>query len=120
MSIVNLETISKACGEKVILDRISASVGERDRIGIVGVNGAGKSTLLAAVADGTVPDSGERIVRNGLRISYLPQSVSFDETKTVLENVAEKITGKADHWDTEGEARALLIRFGIQDPSVRM
>ena len=118
MSILSIEGLSLAFGSRVILHDVSAAADERDRIGVLGINGAGKSTLLALIAGRLEPDSGEIITRRGLRIAYLSQDPAFDEEKSILENVAAAITGKAAHWDTEGEAKALLERFGIPDASV--
>lgn len=118
MSILNLENISKSFGEKVILDRISSSVEEGEHIGVVGINGAGKSTLLSVVAGVSDHDSGSIVARRDLKISYLDQSPVFREDYSILDNVASRIHGKEAHWDTEGEARALLLRFGISDPSM--
>jgi len=118
MSILNLENLSKSFGEKVILDNICASVEEGEHIGVVGINGAGKSTLLSVVAGASDHDGGGIVTRKNLRISYLDQSPVFREGFSVLDNVASRIHGKEAHWDTEGEAKALLLRFGIPDPSV--
>ncbi len=118
MNILSIEGLSLAFGSRVILHDVSAAADERDRIGVLGINGAGKSTLLALIAGRLEPDSGEIITRRGLRIAYLSQDPAFDEEKSILENVAAAITGKAAHWDTEGEAKALLERFGIPDASV--
>ena len=118
MSILNLESVSKTYGEKKILDEVSCAIGEGEHIGVVGINGAGKSTLLSVVAGVSECDSGEIVMRRDLRISYLSQAPRFHEDLSVLDNVASAIHGKEAHWDTEGEARALLIRFGITDPDI--
>lgn len=102
----------------MILDRISSSVEEGEHIGVVGINGAGKSTLLSVVAGVSDHDSGDIVTRRDLKISYLDQSPVFREDYSILDNVASRIHGKEAHWDTEGEARALLLRFGISDPSM--
>jgi len=119
MSILSVEDISLTLGNRLILNHISGVVDEGDRIGVLGINGAGKSTLLSVIAGRLEADSGEIIARRGLRIAFLSQDPVFDDQKSVLENVAEKITGKAAHWDTEGEAKALLLKFGIPDSSVK-
>lgn len=116
MSILNLTDINRAFGDKVILKNVTAAVEEGEKIGVVGINGAGKSTLLSIVSGEAEPDSGEIVTRRGLKISYLPQNPAFDSSLSVLENVAASIHGKEEHWDTGGEAKSLLIRFGITDP----
>ena len=116
MSILNLEHVSKNLGGRVILDEASVGIEAGEKVGIIGVNGTGKSTLLSIVAKVMEPDEGEVIWQNGLRISYLLQNPVFDPKRTLLENVAAMVYGKADHWDTEGEVRANLLKFGILDP----
>lgn len=116
MSILNLEHVSKNLGGRVILDEASVGIEAGEKVGIIGVNGTGKSTLLSIVAKVMEPDEGEVIWQNGLRISYLLQNPIFDPKRTLLENVAAMVYGKADHWDTEGEVRANLLKFGIPDP----
>ena len=116
MSILNLENIERTIGEREILKNVTAGIEPGDRIGVIGINGAGKSTLLAIAAGAAEPDGGRVVKQNGLRISYLSQEPAFDNRLSVLDNVAGIIHGKAEHWDTEGEAKAMLMRFGISDP----
>jgi ATP-binding cassette subfamily F protein uup len=116
MNILNVENVSKTYMSKPVLSGISVGIDDTDKIGIVGTNGTGKSTLLSIVAGVVEPDSGQVIVNNGLRISYLPQNPSFDENKTLLENITEKIYAGNDNWDKMGEIKANLAKFGIDDP----
>ncbi len=118
MSILNLEHISKNLGGRVILDGASVGIEAGEKVGIIGINGTGKSTLLSLIAGSMEPDEGEIIRQRGLRIAALPQNPSFDPDKTLLENVTEMINGKEQHWDTRGEVRSNLLKFGIPDPEV--
>ncbi len=118
MSILNLEHISKNLGGRVILDGASASIEAGEKVGIIGINGTGKSTLLSLIAGSMEPDEGEIICQKGLRIAALVQNPVFDMNKTLLENVTEMISGKQQHWDTKGEVRSNLLKFGISDPDV--
>ena len=115
-NLLNLENVSKAFQNRVLLDKVVIGISDTDRIGVIGVNGTGKSTLLAIAAGVLEPDEGQVTRGNFLRISYLPQNPVFDEDRTVLENVEMRVEGKADHWDTTGEVRARLLDFGIPDP----
>ena len=116
MSIINLEHISKNLGGRVILDGASASIEAGEKVGIIGINGTGKSTLLSLIAGSMEPDEGEIICQRGLRIAALVQNPTFDMNKTLLENVTEMVNGKQQHWDTKGEVRSNLLKFGIPDP----
>ncbi len=116
MNILNLEHVSKTLGNRTILDDITVGIHDTDKIGVIGVNGTGKSTFLAIVAGALEPDEGAVVKGKSIRISYLPQNPEFNEDQTLLENVASKVQGREAHWDTTGETRAMLLRFGLTDP----
>ena len=84
MNIINLEHINKIYGEKVIFEDASFGIQERDKIGIVGINGTGKSTLLKVIAGEEVPDSGQVIRQNGLKLAFVPQNRFPTERISVL------------------------------------
>ena len=119
MNILTLENISITLGSKVIFRNVTAGIDDQDRIGVIGVNGTGKSTILSILSGSLEPDEGEITTRNGLKISFLTQNPVFDPQKTILENVTSSISGKEEHWNTEGEAKSMLQRFGISDPEIR-
>ncbi|MDD6690308.1 MAG: ABC-F family ATP-binding cassette domain-containing protein [Lachnospiraceae bacterium] len=116
MNILNLENLSLVLGAKTILDGVNFAMNDREKVGVIGINGTGKSTLLRIAAGDLVPDGGKVTRANGLRISYLSQNPVFDPDRSILENVAARVYGKEAHWNTEGEVRAMLLRFGIPDP----
>ena len=87
MNLMSLENISKSYSDKRLLEDISFSINDNEKIGIIGVNGTGKSTLLKIIAQVESFDSGNIITNNNLTISYLPQKIDYDEELTVLEQV---------------------------------
>ena len=118
MNILNLEHITKRYVTKPILTDVTVGLEDTDRIGIVGINGTGKSTLLGIIAGTIEPDEGQVVKRQGLRISALVQEPVFDESQSILTNVSSAVQGREDYWNTEGEVRSTLIRFGIENPDV--
>jgi len=116
MNILNVENVSKTYMSKAVLTDVTVGISDTDKIGVVGTNGTGKSTLLSIVAGIVEPDSGKVVMTNSLRISYLPQNPVFDMSKTLLENITDKIYAGGDHWDKMGEIKATLAKFGIDDP----
>ena len=56
--VVQLEQVGKNFGERRILEGVSLSIQEGERIGLIGPNGAGKSTLLNLIADPSFADEG--------------------------------------------------------------
>ena len=117
-NILNLQNISITLGARKVLDDVSFGMSAHDKIGVIGVNGTGKSTLLGIAAGMLEPDEGEVIRGRTVQISCLTQNPRFDGGTSVLVNIAARVRGKADHWDTEGEVRAMLQKFGIDDPDV--
>jgi ATP-binding cassette subfamily F protein uup len=74
--------------ERPILDDVTFTVNEGDRVALVGANGAGKSTLMRILAGRLQPDGGEVRVRRGLKVTYLDQEGGLEGAETVGEAVA--------------------------------
>lgn len=72
-------------GDRTVLDRVSLSINDGDRVGLVGLNGAGKSTLLKIIAGDARPHDGNVVRPNGSTIGFLHQDMSLPKGKTVLE-----------------------------------
>ncbi len=119
MNIINVENITKVYTERELFSKASFYVQEREKIGIVGINGTGKSTLLKIAAGLEEPDEGSVIRANHVVINFLPQNPEFEGTKSVLENVMDKIIttdmDEAHRWSLESEAKALMLKLGIYD-----
>ena len=107
MSVINVEHISKLYGDKMILEDLSCSVDEGDKIGIIGINGTGKSTLLRIIAGEEEADEGKIIFSNGMTIGWMGQNPEFDEESSILKYVCE---GKKieDDYGYESDAKAML------------
>ena len=118
MILMTLEGIGISFGETALLHNVTQGIEDYDRIGVLGINGTGKSTLLAIVAGALEPDEGQIIMRNGLKISYLPQNPVFDLDLNVLENVVRNISQEQEFWNVRGEAASMLQKLGIPDPAV--
>jgi ATP-binding cassette subfamily F protein uup len=87
MKMLTVENVSKTYGEKQLFKEIDFTVGEKERIGLIGVNGTGKSSLLKIVAGIDIPDQGEIITGKDYSISYLSQQPAFEADRTVLDQV---------------------------------
>lgn len=72
-------------GDRIVLDKISLSINDGDRVGLVGLNGAGKSTLLKIMAGDVSPHDGNVVRPKGTTIGFLHQDMSLPKGKTVLE-----------------------------------
>jgi ABC transport system ATP-binding/permease protein len=87
MSILTLQNIRKDFGIKEILRDASFSIEPNDKVGLIGVNGSGKSTLLKMIAGIEPTDGGQRLLKSGARVIYLPQQPEIDENLTVIDQV---------------------------------
>lgn len=114
MSVINVEHISKLYGDKMILEDLSCSVDEGDKIGIIGINGAGKSTLLRIIAGEEEADEGKIIFSNGMTIGWMGQNPEFDEESSILKYVCE---GKKieDDYGYESDAKAMLTVLELEN-----
>ena len=112
MVLVNAENINKSYTEKPLLQNISLSINEGEKIGLIGVNGTGKSTLLRILAGKESPDSGKIIYTNGITTAYLPQNPDYDPGLTVGEQ-AEQYLRQINESTPEYQCRALMTKLGI-------
>ncbi|WP_212964910.1 ABC transporter ATP-binding protein [Brevibacillus reuszeri] len=88
--VIEIEGISKAYGDRKLIQDFSYIVLPGDRVGIIGPNGSGKSTLLNMLAGRIQPDGGSIEVGTTVKIAYYTQgSVEMDEKLRVIEYVKE-------------------------------
>ena len=113
-AILSAEHIKKSYTLKKLITDATMYLGEKDRIGVVGVNGTGKSTLLKLLCGMEGPDDGVIMRRNGLRVSYLPQMPQYTEKRTSVEQVLHDAPADVGAPD-EYEAKALLTQLGVTD-----
>eukprot|EP01128_Nolandella_sp_AFSM9_P005764 TRINITY_DN284_c1_g1_i1.p1 TRINITY_DN284_c1_g1~~TRINITY_DN284_c1_g1_i1.p1 ORF type:complete len:606 (-),score=158.49 TRINITY_DN284_c1_g1_i1:44-1861(-) len=83
-------------GGDVILDDISLNFHYGAKIGILGMNGAGKSTLMKIIAGIDDEHDGEVVIFSGMKLGYLPQEPTLDESKTVKENVVDGVADQVE------------------------
>ena len=87
MKMITIENVTKTYGEKELFKGISFTIGERERVGLIGVNGTGKSSLLKIVAGIDQPDSGDIISPKDYKISFLSQQPEMEPERNVLDQV---------------------------------
>ena len=121
-NLINVDRVGKgydAAGQ--LLTDVSLGIGERDRIGVVGLNGAGKSTLLRLLTKAEPPDAGRVTHRRDLRVAALPQSLTFTPTATVGEIVLGTAwlgSGFAAEHEWAGDAAVRTILSGLGLPGL--
>ncbi|MDR3496620.1 MAG: ABC-F family ATP-binding cassette domain-containing protein [Ancalomicrobiaceae bacterium] len=113
--VLTLRDISLTFGGSPLLEGAELSVFDGDRIALVGRNGSGKSTLLKIAAEIVQPDKGERVVRGGATVRYLPQEPDIAGFPTTLAYVEAGLASGDDHY----RAQYLLNELGLtgeEDP----
>ncbi|MDO4278143.1 ABC-F family ATP-binding cassette domain-containing protein [Lachnoclostridium edouardi] len=115
MSLVTIEHLTKSYTERLLFDDTDFSVGEGEKVGLIGINGTGKSTLLKIIAGLEEPDSGNVVRRRNLDIRFLPQNPQFHQGDTILESIIRDNQGHSHVWDLESQAKTILTKLGIWD-----
>ncbi len=108
--LITASHITKYNNLKCIVDDVSLTINEQDKIALIGINGTGKSTLLKILANLT-DYQGDIIRKKDITISYLPQNPAFQKEYTVIQQVYQYV----DKNIPEYEVKAILNKFGITD-----
>jgi energy-dependent translational throttle protein EttA len=112
--VIEFKNVSKAFGDRLLIDNLSFTVPPGAIVGIIGPNGAGKSTLFRMIAGIEQPDSGEVAIGQTARISLVDQSRDdLSANKTVFDDVS----GGADMLNVgrfDMPSRAYLGRFNFK------
>jgi len=112
--VIEFKEVSKAFGDRLLMDKLSFSVPPGAIVGIIGPNGAGKSTLFRMLTGQQQPDSGTIEIGETVKLAYVDQSRDcLDGNKTVF----DEISGGADILTVgkyETPARAYIGRFNFK------
>jgi ATP-binding cassette ChvD family protein len=87
MALLSIQRVRTSFGGPPLLDSVSLQIEHGERVCLLGRNGTGKSTLMKCIA-GELPDSGEIVRQQDIRISFLPQEVPQGLHGTVFDLVA--------------------------------
>ena len=93
-----------------LLENISFSLNEGDRVGLIGGNGEGKTTLIRLMLGELECESGSLFRKNGIRIGYLAQNGGYDSANTVFEEMQEIFTADIKAIDTLREIEGRISK----------
>jgi ATP-binding cassette ChvD family protein len=113
-NVIEFKGVSKAYGERLLIDDLSFKIPPGAIVGVIGPNGAGKSTLFRMIIGKEQPDQGEIVIGHTVKLAYVDQSRdALDADK----NVFQAISDGAD-MITVGKyttpARAYIGRFNFK------
>lgn len=128
MPVLSCSNICKTYIVDTILDKVSFSVEDGDKVGIIGLNGSGKTTLFNILAGNISKDSGDIYIQKDLKIGYLEQHTNIESSKSIYEECLEvfqnliqmeenirKLENSISNVATEGdspELSALMEQYG--------
>jgi ATP-binding cassette subfamily F protein uup len=87
LNYLNAEHISKSNGELVLFENLSFSIHKDQKIALIAKNGSGKTSILKILSGKETPDSGQIVIRNGLRLSFLDQEPDLNPKLSVEDTI---------------------------------
>jgi ATP-binding cassette subfamily F protein 3 len=108
MIVLSCKHINKSYGIDVILDNITFSINEGDKVGLIGANGAGKSTLFKILTGNLTADNGDLFIDKNKTLGYLSQHLSLEHDNTIYE---ELLTVFSDLLSLEEKLRTLELKM---------
>ena len=87
MIILSCKNIHKSYGIDIVLDKVSFSINEGEKVGFVGSNGAGKSTLFKILTGTLDHDEGDLYIDKGKKLGYLSQNLSLESSNTMYDEM---------------------------------
>ena len=110
--LVILKNVLLTFGGRPLFEDLSLSLLEKERIVLVGRNGSGKSTLLKVLSELVEMDRGERVVKKGASLVYLPQDPEMPSEMTIAQYVAQGLSEDRQHEAFQVER--ILEEMGLQ------
>ena len=87
MNYLSVENISKSYGERVLFKDISFGINKDQKIAFIAKNGSGKTTIMNMINGLDVPDTGQVVIRKGIKMAFLSQNFNLQEELTIEESI---------------------------------
>jgi sulfate-transporting ATPase len=110
--VIEADAVSKAFGERLLMEDLRFQLPPGAIVGVVGPNGAGKTTLFRMITGQENPDSGAFRIGETVRLAYVDQGRTLDPQKSIW----EEISGGSDQIELGGRrvnSRAYVARFNF-------
>jgi ATP-binding cassette ChvD family protein len=113
--VIELKNVSKAYGNKMLIDDLSLSIPKGAIVGIIGGNGAGKSTLFRMIAGTEMPDSGSIDLGETVKVAYVEQTRdALNDNHSVWEAISGGLDTLKIGANYEVSSRAYVGRFNFK------
>ncbi|MEI7036498.1 energy-dependent translational throttle protein EttA [Fulvimonas yonginensis] len=112
--VIEFKNVTKAFGDRVLIDDLSFKIPPGAIVGVIGPNGAGKSTLMKMIIGKEKPDAGEIKLGHTVKLAYVDQSRDALDPRN---NVWQEVSGGADILtigNFEIQSRAYIGRFNFK------
>ena len=106
--LITLENVRFGYDDKSILENVSFTLSEGERVGFVGANGEGKTTLIKLMTGALSPDEGKILKKSGLKAGWLEQNGGLESEKTVYAEMQSVFAEVFRAMDAQRETAARL------------
>ena len=87
--VIEIHNVSKAYGDKLLIENMNVTIPQGAIVGVIGGNGAGKSTLFKMIAGEEKPDSGEVVLGSTVKLAYVDQMRELEGDNTVWQELSD-------------------------------
>lgn len=120
MTILSVSNLNKSFGDTIVLENVSFSIEENDRIGLIGLNGTGKSTLLKILVESMPYDSGNIYIDKNIKIGYLAQDTGLEGYQTVVQALSSVFLKQKEQEDELHRLENLMASPKIYEDEDRL
>ncbi len=111
--VIEAESVSKAYGDRLLVDKMSFQLPPGGIVGIIGPNGAGKTTLFRMISEQEKPDSGTFKIGETVKLAYVDQSRDvLDANKSIWEEISDGLD-LVQLGTRQMNSRAYVSRFNF-------
>ena len=109
-----VKDVSVEFGGNVLFNNVNITIGQGEKVGLIGRNGSGKSTFLKLLLSQQKPDTGEVVIDDYYTVGYLSQYIDF-KSDTVLNEVIQVLPEEREHEAWKGEKILAGLGFSEED-----
>ena len=113
MSIVIVKNMSHGFGDRAIFEDVSFRLLKGEHVGFIGANGEGKSTFMNIITGKLIPDDGDVIWSNNVRVGYMDQHAALTKGQSIRDALREAFKYL---FDMEKEMNELYEKMGDCTP----